>query len=136
MHPVMSASGKVVYWVSEDRTTLSFDAGDAFGERRLKRPIRFYTAEERLELIHTYIESNLPDFNEQVECSILKMGRYGENEHFVVDGGRLKNFSLTLQVFIATMCLKSRIHGMKFVFWIRLSWENFPLSWRKTAISP
>jgi hypothetical protein len=38
MHPVMSASGKVVYWVSEDRTTLSFDAGDAFGERKNRQP--------------------------------------------------------------------------------------------------
>ncbi len=90
MYPVMSAVNKVKFFVSEDETTLCFDAGDAFGEHRLKRPIRYYTASDRTDIIHTYLENNLPDFHNKVECLILKMGRFVEDEHFVIDGSRLK----------------------------------------------
>lgn len=90
MHPVMSRVNKIMYYVSKDETTLCFDVGDAFGEHRLKRPIRYYTASDRTDIIHTYLENNLPDFHEQVECLILKMDRFGEDKHFVIEGRRLK----------------------------------------------
>ena len=93
MHPVMSAHNKVRFWVSEDETTLRIDLSEAFRGVRLKHPIRSRrpTLDERIEIIHTYIESNLPDFNERVVCLILKMERFGGNEELVVDGRRLRN---------------------------------------------
>lgn len=90
MHPVMSRVNKAIYFVSDDETTLLFDAGDAFGSRRLKRPIRYYSPEDRTDIIHAYIENNLPYFSDKVEHLILKMGRFTEEEHFVIDGKRLK----------------------------------------------
>ena len=90
MHPVMSIVNKVIYFVSEDEKTLCFNAGDAFGNRRLKRPIRYYSPEDRTDIIHTYIENNLPSFSGKVERLILKMGRFTEEENFVIDGKRLK----------------------------------------------
>ena len=92
MHPVMSRVNKPVYFVSEDEATLCFDVGNAFGIHRLRRPIRYYTASDRTDIIHTYLENNLPDFHERVECLILKMSRFVEDEHFVIDGRRLKKY--------------------------------------------
>ena len=90
MHPVMSIANKVVYWVSEDECTLCFDVGDAFGGRRLRRPIRYYFAEERTEIIHAYLENNLPPFYDKVNTLILKMGRFDETERFAIDAVKLK----------------------------------------------
>ena len=67
MHPVMSVANKVIYWVSEDGRTLCFDVGDAFGGRRLRRPIRYYSAEERTEMIHAYLENQFADLLRQSE---------------------------------------------------------------------
>ena len=88
MHPVMSASNKVLFWVSDDETTLCVDAGEAF--KGFRRPFRYLTVDDKIEMIHTFIESNLPDFYERVVCLILKNSRFGENERFVVDGSRLR----------------------------------------------
>ena len=90
MHPVMSGANKVVYWVSEDECTLCFDVGDAFGGRRLRRPISYYSAEVRTEMIHEYIENNLPTFSDKVNTLILKMGRFDETEHSVIDAVKLQ----------------------------------------------
>ena len=90
MHPVMSVVNKVVYWISEDECTLCFDAGDAFGGRKLRRPIRYYSAEERTKMIHAYLENNLLPFYDKVNTLILKMGRFDETEHFAIDAVKLK----------------------------------------------
>ena len=88
MHPVMSAINKVLFWVSDDETTLCVDAGEAF--KGFRRPFRYLTVDDKIEMIHTFIESNLPDFYERVVCLIIKNSRFGENERFVVDGSRLR----------------------------------------------
>ena len=98
MYPVMSAVNKVNYFVSEDRTTLCFDIRIAFGEQIPRRPIRFYTANERTEIIHTYLENNLPDFSDKVNCLILKMDAFNEHESFALDGTRLKKSFPNLSV--------------------------------------
>ena len=90
MHPVMSAVNKVKFWVSDDETTLCIDVGEAFKGIRFRKPIGHLTVNDRTEMIHTYIESNLPDFNERVVCLILKMDRFSEEEHFVIDGRRIR----------------------------------------------
>lgn len=88
MHPVMSGVNKVRFWVSDDETTLSIDVGEAF--REIRHPLRYLSADNRIEMIHTYIESNLPDFHECVICLIIKTDRLGREEHVVIDGKRLK----------------------------------------------
>lgn len=92
MHPVMSAINKVLFWVSEDETTLCLDVGEVFRGVRLKHLIRSRrpTMDDKIEMIHTFIESNLPDFHEHVVCLILKNSRFGEDEQFVIDGRRLR----------------------------------------------
>lgn len=92
MHPVMSAVNKVKFWVSDDETTLCFDVGEAFRGLRLKHPIRSLrpTMEDKTEVLHTYIESNLPEFYEKVICLIIKMERFGGNEPVVINGPRLR----------------------------------------------
>ena len=98
MYPVMSAVNKVNYFVSEDRTKLCFDIRIAFGEQIPRRPIRFYTANERTEIIHTYLENNLPDFSDKVDCLILKMEEFDDHESFALDGARLKKSFPNLSV--------------------------------------
>lgn len=92
MHYVMSTVNKPVYLVSKDKKAMRFDAGDAFGRNgvRLRRPIRFYTAEERTDIIHTYIENNLPYFHKELECLILRMRRFSDEERFVINIDRLR----------------------------------------------
>ena len=97
MHPVVSAVNKVNYFVSEDYSALCFDVGIAFGEQALKRRIAFYTADERAEIIHKYLENNLPDFSDKVDCLILKAEAYKE-ERFVLDGTKLKKILPNLRV--------------------------------------
>ena len=89
MHPVLSSVNKVKYFVSDDAATLCFDVRDAFCACVRKHPIGNYSADERSEIIHTYLENNLPEFCDQVVCLILKMGTYGEEEQFRIDGKRL-----------------------------------------------
>ena len=88
MHPVMSAVNKILFWVSPDETTLCVDVGEAF--RGFRCPRHHFTADDRSEMIHTFIESNLPDFRDHVVCLILKNNRFEENERFVINGKRLK----------------------------------------------
>lgn len=92
MHPVMSVVNRVKYFASDDGAALCFDAGDAFPRIRQEgyRPIRLLTAEERTDIILTYLENNLPDFNEKIECLILKIERFPVTEHFVIDADRLR----------------------------------------------
>ena len=90
MHPVMSAVNKVKFWVSDDETTLCLDVRDAFRETEFRRPFRFLRADDRTEKIHTYIESNLPDFHGRVDRLILKAGCVEGEEHFLIDGKRLR----------------------------------------------
>lgn len=107
MYPVMSAANKVKFSVSDDETSLCLDIGEVFRGVRLRHPIadRRPTMEYKLEMIHTYIESNLPEFNEHVNCLILKMGRFGDDEHFIIDGIRLKKSFPNL----GTICCKDNI---------------------------
>lgn len=102
MHPVMSAVNKVIYWVSDDEHTLRWDVGDAFGGHRLCRPIRNYSVEERTEMIHDYLENNLPPFCDHVDSLILKMGRFDEKEHFVLDDERLRKYFPDLKIINCT----------------------------------
>ena len=90
MNPVMSAVNKVNYFVSEDRSALCYDVGIAFGAQSSRCPIRFRTANERTEIIHAYLENNLPDFSDKVDCLILKAESYSEEERFAIDCTRLK----------------------------------------------
>jgi hypothetical protein len=92
MNYVMSAVNKRVYLVSKDKKAMRFNVGDAFPRIRQEgyRPIRLLTAEERTGIILTYLENNLPDFNEKIECLILKIERFPETERFVVDADRLR----------------------------------------------
>lgn len=92
MHYVMSRVNKPVYLVSKDKKAMRFDAADAFGRNgiRLRRPIRFCSAEERTDIIHTYIENHLPYFHKELECLILRMRRFTEEERFVIDVERLR----------------------------------------------
>jgi hypothetical protein len=115
MHPVMSRLNKVVYWVSDDKRTLCFDVGDAFGGRRLRRPIRYYSAEERTEMIHNYLENNLPPFCDTVDTLILKMGRFDNKEHFVLDDEKLLKYFPNL----GTVCCNDVFdltHGEKNIY--------------------
>ena len=89
MHPVMSAVNLISFWVSDDETNLCFNIGEAFGRPRRRRPIRSYSADERTEAIHTFLESNLPDFYDRVENLILKVERVSAG-NFVIDVERLK----------------------------------------------
>ena len=93
MHPVMSVVNKVKFWVSEDETTLSLDVREVFRGVRLKHPIRSRrpTMDDKIAMIHTYIESNLPDFHEYIVCLILQNSRFGDDERFVIDGRKLRN---------------------------------------------
>ena len=88
MHPVMTGVNKVIFLVSDDETTLCVDAGEAF--RKFQQPFRYLTTDDRIEMIHTFIESNLPDFHNRVVRLILKMNMFDQKEHFAIDGGRLK----------------------------------------------
>ena len=107
MHPVMSAVNKVKFLVSDDETTLRLDIGEVFRGVRLRHLIkdRRPTMDDKLEMIHTYIESNLPEFNERVNCLIIKESRFGEDEHFIIDGSRLKKSFPNL----GTICCKDNI---------------------------
>jgi hypothetical protein len=92
MHYVMSAVNKLIYMVSEYKNVLCFDAGDAFSRKALGfiRPIRFISPQERTDIIHTYIDNNLPYFNREVVCLILKMCRFTAEERFTIDVDRLR----------------------------------------------
>ena len=109
MHPVMSAVNKLVYWALDDETTLSFAAGKAFGEGLIRRPLRHFTAEDRAEIIHSFIENNLPSFNDRVECLLLSMERFSSSERFVIDGERLK----TIFPNLGCVCLTDTLEIVK-----------------------
>jgi hypothetical protein len=113
MHPVMSVANKVVYWASEDECTLCFDVGDAFGGHKLRRPIRYYSAEERTEIIHAYLENNLPSFYDKVNTLILKMGRFDETERFAIDAMWLKELFPNLESVYCKDILRKNITLMQ-----------------------
>ena len=89
MHPVMSAVNKPEFWVSDDETTLCIDVDRAFKEIRSKHPVRAHhlTTDDKIEIVHAYIEDHLPDFHKNVTCLMLRTDR---DEHFVIDGRRLR----------------------------------------------
>ena len=89
MHPVMSAVNKPEFWVSEDETTLCIDVDRAFKEIRRKHPVRAHhlTTDDKIEIVHSYIEDHLPDFHKNVTCLILRTER---DEHFVINGRQLR----------------------------------------------
>ena len=90
MHPVMSAINKVLFWVSDDETTLCFEVDKAFKEIRREHPARAHhlTANDKTEIVHAYIDDHLPDFNKNVTSLMLKTER---DEHFVIDSRRLRH---------------------------------------------
>ena len=93
MHPVMSAINKTLYYVSDDESTLCIDVAEVYRGVRLKHAIRSHrsTIDDKTEINYTYIEINLPDFNERVLCIILRdrVKRLGDMR-LVIDGARLK----------------------------------------------
>ncbi len=103
MHPVLSQENKVKFWVSDDETTLCFGAEQAF--RDLGRPLRRLTANDKSEIIHTYIENNLPEFNERVVCLIIRTRNLGEDDCFLIDGSRLRKSFPNL----GTICCRCNI---------------------------
>jgi hypothetical protein len=93
MHPVMSAINKTLYYVSDDETTLCIDIAEVYRGVRLKHAIRSHrpTVDYKTEINYTYIESNLPDFNDRVLCIILRdRGKRLGDMRLVIDVGRLK----------------------------------------------
>ena len=90
MYPIMSPVNKTIYFVTEDETTLCFDIGLAFNAYGYRRPLRAFKKEQRTEIIHGFLESHIPDCSERVDSLILKMSRFATDDHFVLDGARLK----------------------------------------------
>ena len=87
MYPVMSRINKPVYFASEDHRVLSIDAGKAFSR---VHAIRYRSQEDRTDMIHGYINTNLPYFNDKVNHVIVKIDRFEEYERFVIDAKRLR----------------------------------------------
>ena len=90
LYPVMNRINKPIYFVSKDYKILSIDAGRAFRGEYYRRPIKYISAEERTDMIHTYINENLPCFRDEVLNIILKMDWFDGTEHFVIDAERLR----------------------------------------------
>ena len=113
MNYVMSAVNKRVYLVSKDKKAMRFNVGDAFPRIRQEgyRPIRLLTAEERTDIILTYLENNLPDFNEKIECLILKIERFPVTEHFVIDVDRLRKLLPNIKSIYCTEVFEIVNHG-------------------------
>lgn len=86
MYPVMSETDKTIYFVSGDESTLSFDVGISFKGKRL----RHLDVKDLSDIIHSYLEENLPDFHDKVNCLILKTDSVRKGERFVLDYERLK----------------------------------------------
>ena len=87
MYPVMSRFNKVIYFVSEDCKVLSVDLCKAF---RRVRSIKYRSQEDRTDMIHTYINNNVPHFHDKVEHIIVKLDRFEDYERFTIDAARLR----------------------------------------------
>ena len=87
MYPVLSNVNRQIYFASEDCMTLSIDVGNAF---RKISSIRYRSLEDRTDMIHNYINNNIPYFFDKVEHLIIKIERFEEHERFVIDAARLR----------------------------------------------
>ena len=109
MFSVVSQDETVVYHVSKDRRDLCVDVKDALrcGPRRMHIKHSQYEAVQaiRSEHVHTYLEMNVPDFYDKLECLILLTQFFHENDILTLDADRL------LAVFpnLKTVCCKENI---------------------------
>ena len=87
MYPVLSEFNRQVCFASEDCKILSIDAGNAF---RRVREIGYCLPERRTDMIHAYINKCSFGFNSKVEHIVVKMDRFEEYEHFIIDAARLR----------------------------------------------
>ena len=87
MCPVLSNVNREIYFASKDGKVLSMDAGKAFGRIH---SIRYRSPEDRTDMIHNYINNNIPYFFDKVEHLIIKINRFEEYERFIIDAARLR----------------------------------------------
>ena len=87
MCPVLSNVNRQTGFVSEDCKVLSIDVGGAF--RRVWE-IAYWSSENRTDMIHNYINNNIPCFFDKVEHLIIKIDRFEEFERFIIDAARLR----------------------------------------------
>ena len=85
--PVLSKFNRLICFASEDCKILSIDAGNAFGR---VREIRYCSSERRTDMIHAYINKCSLGFNSKVEHLVVKIDRFEEYEHFIIDATRLR----------------------------------------------
>ena len=108
-YPVMTEENEEIYLVSEDRKDLILDVKKALdgAPRRMMRRHSEYEAVQaiRSEHVHMYLEMNVPDFYDKVECLILLTQFFHENDILTLDADRL------LAVFpnLKTVCCKENI---------------------------
>ena len=87
MCPVLSIVNRQIYFATKDYRILSIDVGDAF--RRVGN-IRYRSQEDRTNMIHSYINNNLPSFYDKVNHIIIKIDRFEDYERFTIDAERLR----------------------------------------------
>ena len=87
MGPVLSIVNRQIYFATKDYRILSIDAGNAF---KGVRNIRYRSQEDRTDMIHSYINNNLPSFYDKVNHIIIKIDRFEDYERFTIDAERLR----------------------------------------------
>lgn len=92
--PVLSKVNREIYFASEDAKVLSMDVGKAFGRIHA---IRYRSPEDRTDMIHNYINKNIPYFSDKVQHLIIKIDRFEEYERFIIDAARLRESYLNIQ---------------------------------------
>ena len=108
-YSVITEKNEEIYSVSEDRRDLSVDVKKALDGAPRRMPHRHseYEAVQaiRSEHVHMYLEMNVPDFYDKVECLILLTQFFHENDILTLDADRL------LAVFpnLKTVCCKENI---------------------------
>ena len=108
-YSVLTEENEEIYSVSEDRRDLRVDVKKALDGAPRRMPHRHseYEAVQaiRSEYVHMYLEMNVPDFYDKVECLILLTQFFHENDILTLDADRL------LAVFpnLKTVCCKENI---------------------------
>lgn len=88
MCPVLSKVNRQIYFASEDCKVLSIDVGKAFGRIHA---IRYRSPEDRTDMIHSYINNNIPYFFDKVKHLIIKIDRIDDSDRFLIDAARLRD---------------------------------------------
>lgn len=105
MHPVMSVVNKPVCSISEDGKTLCLKVEKAFTGGRYVLPLYRLQAEERTEMLHTYLENNFEELGAQVDCLILKTEKGRDEGSFLLDAARLQK----LFPLLGTVCCSDAV---------------------------